>query len=255
MQQFRINIIDRAARLTLNAPPRNVLTAAMQSALAESIAHLRVSRAHNVLLIDSALADFSAGADVAEHAGVEQSEKMLRAAHGLLAELLRHPVPVIACVQGNCLGGAFELALACDQLIATPEARLGLPEIKLGCYPPAATILATQKLFGWLVFEMIQGGGIYSAKELASRGAGLVVASDLAEAAEAAAARYAALPRGPLEHATRLMRCGAAERFEAAIGGIERDYLERLLALDDAQEGPRAFLEKRPPRWNHAGNE
>jgi cyclohexa-1,5-dienecarbonyl-CoA hydratase len=252
---FNIQVTDRAARLTLNAPPRNVLSAAMQRSLTEAIASLRAGRDHKVLLIDSALPDFSVGADVAEHASIELCERMLRAAHGLIAELLRHPVPVVACVQGNCLGGAFELALACDQLIATPDARLGLPEIKLGCYPPAAMLLAPQKLPGWLAGEMIQGGSTYSAQELASRGAGLAVVADLADAIQAAAARYAQLPRGPLEHATRLMRCGAAERFEAAIGGIERDYLERLLALDDAKEGPKAFLEKRQPRWNHAGND
>lgn len=255
MAQFHLELRSRAARLRLDAPPRSVLTAALQAELAKAVASLRKRRDHNVLLIESALADFSVGADVAEHADRVSGAAMLRAAHGLIAELLRHPVPVIAVVRGNCLGGAFELALACDQMLADADAGLGLPEIKLGCYPPAAMILASQRLPAWLAHEMVQGGQIYTARELASRGAGLAIVDDLAGAAEQAAARYAALPRGPLEHATRLLRAGAAERFEAAIGGIESDYLERLLALDDAIEGPKAFLEKRSPRWNHKPND
>jgi cyclohexa-1,5-dienecarbonyl-CoA hydratase len=250
LASFDIIITNRIVELRLNAPPRNILTAELQSRLAAEFTRLRSLRDHNVVVLTTALPDFSAGADVSEHIGRDNCERMLKSAHELIAAILRHPVPVVVCVRGHCLGGAFELALACDHVVAHEDSRMGLPEITLGCYPPAALVLAPMKLPASLAAELVLSGRVFTARELAPQ-AGWHITPDLEAATSEILSRYAALPREPLEEATRLMRCGAAERFEAAIGGIERDYLDRLLAMPDAQEGPRAFLEKRPPRWQH----
>jgi cyclohexa-1,5-dienecarbonyl-CoA hydratase len=244
---------DRIVNIRLNAPPRNVLTSTLQTALRDELARLRGSRDHNAVLLSTALPDFSVGADVAEHIGRDNCRRMLNAAHSLIAEVLRHPVPVIAALKGHCLGGAFELALACDMIFASEDTQVGLPEITLGCYPPAAMVLAEAKLPALVAHELVLTGAIFSARELAKRGAGLRITSDLPQAERELAARLSGLPRGPLEESTRLLRCGAAERFEAAIGGVESSYLERLLAMRDATEGPQAFLEKRAPQWDHTG--
>lgn len=255
MPGFDVTVRDRIATVQLNSPPRNILTSELQTALAQAFRTLRASRDHNAVMLTAALADFSAGADVAEHLGRDNVERMLKAAHALIAEILRHPVPVVACIRGNALGGAFELALACDQIVAHEDARLGTPEITLGCYPPAATVLAPAKLPALLAHELVLTGRVYAASELASRGAGLQVVANLDAAVADMAKTCASLPRGPLEEATRLMRCGAAERFESAIGGIERAYLDRLLRMHDAIEGPQAFLAKRKPTWDHSNLE
>lgn len=247
---FELVVNNRVALVVLNSPPRNILTSQLQVRLADAFATLRAGRDHNVVFLISALADFSVGADVAEHVGRENVQRMLKAAHGLIAEVLRHPVPVVACLRGHALGGAFELALACDHIIAAADTKLGTPEIVLGCYPPAATVLAPQKLPAGLANEMVLSGRVFSAPEMAQR-AGIEVVADLEEAVKATGARYADLPRGPLEEATRLMRCGAAERFESAIGAIEAAYIDKLLQMHDATEGPQAFLAKRKPVWDH----
>jgi cyclohexa-1,5-dienecarbonyl-CoA hydratase len=250
---FTLEVSRRVATFTLDSPPRNVLTAELQRALAAEVAALNRRADHNLLVIASGLEVFSAGADVAEHATREQAEPMLRAAHGLIEALLRSPVPTLAAVNGACLGGAFELVLACDRVLARADAPCGLPEITLGCYPPAGLVLGAQKLAPALLAELVTTGARLPASEISARGAGWrIVPADgfpaaLAESREAGLAT----PRGPLEEATRLLRCGAAERFRAAIEPLERAYLERLLALSDALEGPRAFLEKRPARWIH----
>jgi cyclohexa-1,5-dienecarbonyl-CoA hydratase len=207
----------------------------------------------NVLAISSALPNvFSAGADVREHLGRNNVAAMLRAAHGLIAELLRFPVPTLCAARGNCLGGAFELMLACDQWLAGAEAGFGLPEITLGCYPPAALVLAPHKLPAALAAEMIQTGRVLPAPEFCARaGCAAVAAPDFENALAQSAQRHAALPRGVLVEATRLLRCGAAERFAAAASGLEAAYLERLLALNDATLGPKAFLAKSRPDWDH----
>lgn len=255
--QLTIRTEGPVAQVILHAPPLNILTSALQQKLAAQIAALARREEFNLLLIRSGITGcFSAGADVVEHAGEENVRALLRAAHGLIGALLDFPVPTVCAVNGPCLGGAFELALACDMLVVAQDAKLGLPEITLGCYPPAALVLAPQKLPPALAAEMITGGMVYPASALAGRGAGFVMVPTAALDAEieAVAARYAALPRGPLCESVRLLRCGAAARFAAAVGPIEQAYLERLLPMADAQEGVRAFMEKRPPRWSQGGH-
>jgi cyclohexa-1,5-dienecarbonyl-CoA hydratase len=234
-------IKNRVARVTLNAPPRNILTAALQDEMRGVLQSLRGQDGHNVVIIDSAIAGvFSAGADVKEHVGRDNCERMLKAAHALIAELLRSPVPTICVVDGVCLGGGFELALACDQIRCTPDSTFGTPEVTLGCFPPAALALSG-KLPTLLAAELIQGGRTITGAEFVNRGGACLHAP----------ADYSSLPRGPLVIATRLLRAGAAERFLAAVGGIEQVYLEQLLQLHDANEGPEAFLAKRKPDWDH----
>lgn len=252
MSAVEVSVTDRVAQLKLNAPPLNILTAALQDEMRQALAALRARTDHNAVLISSAVpAVFSAGADVREHLGREQCARMLKSAHGLIAELLRCPVPTLAFVQGPCLGGAFEMALACDQVVAVGDATFGTPEIQLGCYPPAALALMPAKLPALLASELIQGGRSVSAQEFSRRGGARLAEGGLINAIEQAARHYASLPRGPLVEATRLLRDGAAERFMAQVGGIENDYLERLLSLHDANEGPQAFLAKRKPAWDH----
>jgi cyclohexa-1,5-dienecarbonyl-CoA hydratase len=143
------------------------------------------------------------------------------------------------------------ISVACDHVVADESARMGLPEITLGCYPPAAMVLAPQRLPAHVAHDLMLSGRVFTARELANRGGGFEAVPDLAAATAELTTRYAALPRGPLEDATRLIRSGAAERFEATVGAIESAYLDRLLQMRDATEGPEAFLAKRKPVWDH----
>lgn len=252
MAAIEVSVNERVAQLMLNAPPLNILTAALQNELRQALAELRARTDHNAVLISSAVPGvFSAGADVREHIGPDNCARMLKAAHALVAELLRCPVPTLVFVQGPCLGGAFELALACDQVVAVGEASFGTPEIQLGCYPPAALVLMPAKLPALLAAELIQAGQAVTAQEFSQRGGARLAQGQLADVIALASGTYVGLPRGPLVEATRLLRDGAAERFLAQVGGIEQDYLERLLSLHDASEGPEAFLAKRKPVWDH----
>lgn len=244
MTQVETVVQDRVARVRLNAPPLNILTSAIQDKIRTALEGLRKRNDHNVVALESAInGKFSGGADIGEHIGENNCRRMLAAAHSLIAEVMRCPVPTICIVNGPCLGGAFELALAFDQLFAGPNAHFGVPEIALGCYPPAALVLMPQKLPTTLASELIQSGKVHSGEDLNARGAGFSTTLDLAH--------YEHLPRGPLMEATRLLRSGAAERFLSAVGPVETAYIERLLSLHDAKEGPAAFLAKRKPVWDH----
>jgi cyclohexa-1,5-dienecarbonyl-CoA hydratase len=248
MIPVEVTVAGRVACVRLNAPPLNILTSSLQDELQAAMTDLRRRDDHNVVVLQSAIGNvFSGGADVDEHVGVENCRRMLTAAHSLIAELLRSPVPTVCLVDGDCLGGAFELALACDQIHCTPASRFGLPEIRLGCYPPAALVLTAWKLPAQLAAEMIQSGRLIPGQRLVACGAAAEGA-----APDLPAETYANLPRGPLVEATRLMRSGSAERFLSAVGPIETAYFERLLTLRDAKEGPEAFLAKRKPVWDHS---
>lgn len=245
----KTRVDGRIARISLDAPKLNILTSAMQDELRLALEGLRRTRDHNVVVLDSAVPGvFSAGADVAEHMGREAVKRMLQSAHGLIAEVLACPVPVVCLVDGPCLGGAFELALGCDQIVASTRSSFGTPEIALGCYPPAAVVLMPWKLPALLAHELVQSGRIVDASELEHRG-GLRIGD------QQAVLPYADLPRGPLEHATALLRGGRAGWFKAAIAPVEAAYLDKLLQMPDALEGPAAFIEKRKPRWDHSSSE
>lgn len=248
---FSLSVEHRVARITLSAPPLNILTASLQQDLAEQVRALNQRQDFNVLVIRSALTVFSAGADVREHAGRDNVSKMLKAAHGLIAALLDCPVPTLAAINGTCLGGAFELALACDTVVARDDAQLGLPEISLACFPPAALVLGSWKLPPMLLAELLTRGQPLSAATLASRGAGFATAAgaEYERALDAASARYAGLSHDALTLTTRLLRPGASARFTAQVSAAENAYLEQLLTSPDATEGVAAFLEKRAPRY------
>lgn len=252
-QGFDVAVQGRVARLALDAPPLNILTTALQAAARDAVRGLARRDDINLLVLEGGVpGTFSAGADVREHLGREACAAMLAASRGLIAELLRFPVPTLAVIDGPCLGGGFELLLACDQWLVSDGAQFGLPEVTLGCYPPAAIVLGGWKLPAPLAAELIQSGRTLSAAEFAARcGARLVERDALAGTVATECARYEGLPRGVLAEATRVLRPGAAERFEAQIGSIEAAYLERLLSLDDANTGPTAFLAKSRPVWNH----
>jgi len=252
-QGFQVNVANRVARVLLDSPPLNILTARLQMRLAAAIAELGVHGDVNVLVLQSAVpGTFSAGADVNEHLGPENLRALLDSATELTAGLLCCPVPTLAAVDGPCLGGAFELMLACDQWLISDRAQLGLTEITLGCYPPAALVLAPQKLPAPLASEMILSGRVLEAAEFAGRAGVLCVPrAGFPAALDTACATFANLPRGALCEATRLLRAGAAERFQAAMGGINTAYLERLAGLGDTIEGVKAFLAKRNPGWDH----
>ena len=156
------------ARLDIHLPPVNVLRVADLDELSRVIEDAGVAR---VLVLSGLPRAFSAGVEIAEHVPESAAiERMLAAMRGLLAALVETPAVTVSVVSGSCLGGGAEIAAACDFVLTDDEARIGFPEIRLGCFPPAAERDDMVALIGL-------------ARELASRGArGLGAARDLLRA-------------------------------------------------------------------------
>jgi cyclohexa-1,5-dienecarbonyl-CoA hydratase len=204
-----------------------------------------------LIAIEGQGSDFSFGASIAEHLP-EPIATVLPEAHALLREILRAPAATAAIVRGRCLGGGFELALACDFIFAATDAVLGLPEIALGAFPPAGAALRPLRVGASRAAEAVLTGAPLTAAAWRSRGLIALTAtpSDLDAEVDRWFDAYLA-PRSAvaIRHAADAARRTLRTLAESAIAESERVYLDDLIRTHDAVEGVKAFLEKRPPKW------
>ena len=243
----------RWLRIILDRAPGNLLSRQMVRALA-TVLGSAASRRRVWATVEGAGDDFSFGAMIQEHLPGTM-EHVLPETHAMLRQLMALPCATAALVGGRCLGGGFELALACDLIIAADDAILGVPEIALGAFPPAAAALLPLRVgASQAALAILQGDGRSAA---AWRDTGLVFATPprqrLIETAgewfDAHLGRRSAVAIGAAAQAARLTLRAAAE---PAMAAAERLYLEGVLPTDDASEGVRAFVEKRAPVWKHS---
>ena len=180
---------------------------------------------------------------------------MLPEFHAFLRSLDEMPLPpLVAQVRGLCLGGGFELALACDFIAAASDTEFGCPEIRLGVFPPAAAALLPLRLSAGRSAELVMTGRRMRGDE--ARAAGLVEL--MAEPAELDAAlqswistRLGPLSAAALRQARRAARWPWRRAWAEELPRAERQYLGELMATQDAREGLDAFLAKRPPQWSN----
>lgn len=242
------------AAFTLFHEKGNLVTADMVGALRSALEAVGENPHLKLITIEGAGGDFSFGASIPEHAA-DQIGRVLPEMHALIYDLLDAPAPTAALVRGRCLGGGFELALACDFILAADDARLGVPEIALGVFPPAAAALLPIKVGGARAAAAVITGEALDARTWADAGliARVAPAAELDAAVEQWFAAYLA-PRSAaaLRHATWVMRTPARIAAQTTVNEFEHRYLDQLMRTHDAEEGIRAFLEKRPARWSHA---
>lgn len=240
------------AAFTLHDPKGNIVTAAMVDALRAALEGVSANPHLKLITIEGRGDDFSFGASIPEHAP-DRIGEVLPAMHALIFDLLEAPAATAAIVRGRCLGGGFELALACDFIFAAADAQLGLPEIALGVFPPAGAALLPRRVGASRATSAVLTGASRSAGEWHS--AGLVefvsAADSLHGDVEAWFARCLA-PRSAaaIRHGAAAVRHTLLTELRTALPALEALYLNDLMNTTDAVEGIQAFLEKRPPRWS-----
>jgi cyclohexa-1,5-dienecarbonyl-CoA hydratase len=239
----------------LDAPPGNVLDIKLCRRFREVLAEAAVDDRAKLLVLTTAGKHFSFGASVEEHLP-ETAAQMLSEMSTLVEALYAHPYPTLAAIRGRCLGGGLEVALACDMLFAEPTAILGAPEIRLGVFAPAATVLLQASVPRCVAAEVLLSGRDVTAKEAQQWGMiNRVVRSGSLDkvVADFAAEHFAPRSAASLRQATAALRHASRARQFARIAKeleeVERRYLENLLPHHDGVEGIRAFLEKRDPEW------
>lgn len=246
-------IDDHIALARLNRPmARNAVNGAVTAAMVEVLdrverdASLRVA-----ILASTSPAFFCAGADLKVMAAGRVEE--LRAGPYGFGGLVDAPrsKPWIAAVGGFALGGGCELALSCDMIVADDTARFGLPEVKRGLMANAGGVHRIARVLPRnIAIEMVATGEPLDAKTAHRFGMvnRLVDAAGLLDEALALARAIAA--NAPLSVAGSLaVTRQVGDRSDAELRQLSRIEMLRVMASDDAKEGPRAFVEKRQPNW------
>jgi enoyl-CoA hydratase/carnithine racemase len=165
--------------------------------------------------------------------------------------LARLPVPSIAAIQADALGGGLELALCCDLRVADERAKLGLPEVRLGVMPGSGGTQRLPRVVGIAkAKELILMGEIIGAAEAAAIGLVNRVVPEGRSLAEAVAMAETIAARGPIavREAKRALDLAGDTTLDEGLAA-ELDASERIFASRDMLEGARAFFEKRPPRF------
>lgn len=235
----------------------NALNAAVQDQLLDAIAALASDPDVRVLVLtgegDRA---FAAGADVAEFVGARPADALVMAARAkrVIDALTGCPKPVVAVVNGFCLGVGFELALACDIRIASTAAQFGLPEIRLGILPGAGGTVRLTKIAGSSVARMMaMTGEPIPASRAFDLGliASIHEPEALANAGRDLALRLAGLSPFALSQLKSSLNVAVDAATEAACQ-TEMKAFALCYSTADQEEGARAFLEKRKPVFTGA---
>jgi cyclohexa-1,5-dienecarbonyl-CoA hydratase len=238
-------------RLRLARPKANVIDAAMIHSLTAALEQYRGNHRLLAALIDHEGPHFSFGASVEEHLP-ERCAEMIAAFHALLSRMLGWPRPILVAAKGQCLGGGLEVAAAAHLVFIAPDTRLGQPEIKLGVIAPAASVLLPLRIGQARAEDLLYSGRSIDGATALAWGLAVEMAEDPAAAALAYFdSHLAGKSAAALACAVHAVREPFADRARARLTDVESLYLETLMATRDANEGLKAFIEKRQPKWEH----
>lgn len=254
MADVEVTISSSIASVTLNrAPQRNPISLQMWRDVARLFGELGRDRAVRAVLLEGAGGNFSVGADISEFAAVRATadqalayEVAVDAASQAIADIAK---PTIAVISGFCLGGACHLAMACDFRMADRSALLGIPAARLSIVYGLRSTQRLLSLVGLTAAKRI----LFAAERidaLAALRIGLLdeVADDASEAATAFASRIA--DNAPLSIAGAKTMLNALSMAKGEIDDTAAQALiDQAANSYDYAEGRRAFLEKRPPRF------
>ncbi|HXR98475.1 MAG TPA: enoyl-CoA hydratase-related protein [Terriglobales bacterium] len=252
MENLRVESDGVIARVTLDRPAKlNALNLATLAELQRAFAELRGAPGLRVVILTGAGEKaFAAGADVSELAALDavRAREVSQAGNEVFLEIERFPHPVIAAINGFALGGGLELAMACAIRIASDNAYLGQPEVKLGLTPGYGGTQRLARLIGQgRALELILGGDPVSAHEAHRLGLvnRVVAPAELAAAATELATKIAANAPLAVTYCLEAVRRGAEMSLEEGLA-LEASLFALSCATADMKEGTGAFLAKRP---------
>jgi cyclohexa-1,5-dienecarbonyl-CoA hydratase len=250
LARVRVDIRSSVARVVLSSSPLNIVDIPMMEELAHALKELEARSDASVVVVSGEGRAFSAGVDVAAHTP-DKVEGMLQKFHAVIRALVTSKKVTIAAVHGHCLGGGAELAMVCDMVYTAASAQWGFPEIKLGCYPPVACTALAALVGQKRAAELILTGRTISGTEAAEIGLAnrAVPEEDLGAAVDQTVQDLLRLSPAALAVTRKAVYAWDAMHFDKGLARAEKIYLEELMKTVDAQEGIRAFMEKREPKW------
>ncbi len=256
MDDLRVARDGAIATLVFNRPEkRNAITVEMWQALPELLGELAADEGVRAVVLRGAGTEaFASGADISEFSRVRADARTARVYSATVAgaehALANFPRPTIAMIHGFCVGGGLEVALACDLRWASRAARFGITAARLGIvYSLAATRRLASLVGPSHARDILFSGRLLDAES--ARAIGLVNRVCAPDALEAETYAYARLlaQQAPLsQRGTKMMLQHLLGEGGMAESGLDA-FVEQAYESDDYQEGVRAFLEKRPPRF------
>jgi enoyl-CoA hydratase/carnithine racemase len=254
-QNVKVAVEDRLAVVTIDHRPVNALNRQTIEELGQAFDGIAADAAIKaVVLTGGGSLAFVAGADVKEVAQLgsgEAAKAMAALGQGVLLKIQRLGKPVIAAINGVCLGGGCELAMACHIRISGDRARFGQPEINLGIIPGWGGTQRLPRLIGRAkATEWILTGDIYTAQEALRLGlVNQVVPQDqVVKAAKDLARKIAAKGAVAIRESLRAIDEGLDLPLQQGLAR-EAEAFGRIAATEDCREGVSAFLEKRQPQF------
>jgi enoyl-CoA hydratase len=249
-EAVRTEIDAGVAVITIDRPQaRNAVNGDVARGIAAAIEEFDGRADVSVLVLTGAGGTFSAGMDLK---GFLSGDAPLAAGRGFAGIVERPPVkPVIAAVEGYALAGGFELALACDLVVASEEAKFGLPEVRRGLVAGAGGLIRLPKRIPYyLAMEIALTGEHFSAARLAAAGLvnKLVPAGEALAAAKELAAKVALGAPLALAASKRVI-VESADWSAAEAFARQGEIITPIFGSKDATEGAMAFAQKRPPVW------
>lgn len=232
--------------IVINRPPLNILDIATLGEMSEALAALEKEKSL-LVVFSGAGENFSAGVEIKEHFPTTV-KKMLSAFHGLLRKVVNSNLITCAAVDGYVIGGGCELAAACDFVLATPKAVFAQPEAAVGCFPPFATAFFPSRIGRRAAAELILEGKSFSADEAQRIGLVNQLTEDLDRAVGNLYEKLAHFSPAVLRLAKKAL-AGPNANIDARLKYSEVIYLRELVKAKDMNEGLRAFVEKRAPKW------
>jgi len=249
-QNIIIEKEENIGTITFNRPDAmNALNNQTRAEFAAAIAEVAADDNINVLILTGSGKAFVAGSDIKEF-----SQTTSYIAHnidrlGEMVEKLRKPV--IAAVNGLCLGGGNEIAMACDIIIASEKAKFGQPEINIGIIPGGGATQRLPRLIGVCkAKELIYTGDIIDAEQADRLGLvnRVVPVDELMPVAKELARKIATKSVAALKLAKTAINRGMQTNLESGLK-YEYELYSLALSLEDRVEGVNAFLEKRAPKF------
>ncbi len=249
-----IKVADQngVAALVLNRPPLNVMNIAMMKEMNDALGGLRKSATAKVLVVRAEGKAFSAGVDIADHTA-GKVEEMMGEFHRTFDLLLGFTIPVVAAVDGAALGGGCEVAICCDMVVASERAKFGQPEIRVGVFPPVAAAMFPRLVRRNRTMELLMTGDTIPAAE--AERIGLInkvfPVEGFEQHVDQFVARLTAQSKVILQMTKRAVNRGLYSPCMEAITKAEELYMGEMMKTEDANEGLKAFLEKRQPVWTN----
>ena len=252
LKHLKYEMTDAVARITLDRPKFNMMNIEMMDELNGLFEALLREDDLKCIVLYAEGKHFCTGVEVADHKPDKVGDMI--ATFNRIFELTEQiEVPIIASVQGYCLGGGMELAIACDVIVAAESAQFGQPEIKVGFFPPYAAMRLPQLVGPARAIEICTTGKFYSAADARRMGMVGYVSGDERLGETTAEIVKEIQTNSPLiiRLNKRAVRQHLGLAFKPALAGVSDLFLNTLMKTEDTLEGIASYEEKRKPVWKN----